>query len=341
MTLEETLFQGRKINRDKARGYGFREEGDFLVLERKLSFKNLLARVVVDDEGKVKGKVIDTDLDEEYVAFRMENAIGEYASTVREDYKRLLSDIAEKAFDKETFLYPQTNRLAKRVEEKFRVRPEFLWEKYPHYAVFRNPNNGKWFALVMDLDKKKVLHEEEGPSEVLDLKLDDLVSSYLEKKSVYPAYHLNRKNWISLILDDRLTDEEIFSMIEISYRNSLSRESFLVPANPSYYDVFKAFEEKDTILWKQAASIHPGDKVYLYLGQPYSAILFGCEVLETDIPCKEREGKVLIDKLMKIRLLRRYDEKSFPLDRIKALGMTSVRSQRKIPKALVKELEKE
>lgn len=40
------------------------------------------------------------------------------------------------------------------------------------------------------------------------------------KKGIYIAYHMNKKNWVSIILDDTLTDNEIISLIDISYNNS-------------------------------------------------------------------------------------------------------------------------
>ena len=40
------------------------------------------------------------------------------------------------------------------VNQKFGTKPEFLWPKFPSYAVFRNANNLKWYALIMMVEKK-------------------------------------------------------------------------------------------------------------------------------------------------------------------------------------------
>ena len=34
---------------------------------------------------------------------------------------------------------------------------------------------------------------------------------------IYPAYHMNHKLWISVVLDDSLPDETIMSLINASY----------------------------------------------------------------------------------------------------------------------------
>ena len=50
--------------------------------------------------------------------------------------------------------------------------------------------------------------------------LHDKTSYYLENKNIYPAYHMNKKNWVSIILDESLSNDEIFNLIDISYNNS-------------------------------------------------------------------------------------------------------------------------
>ena len=44
------------------------------------------ADIYINNEGQVLGKVIELELNEEYTNFRMENAIGEFVNTVRDEY---------------------------------------------------------------------------------------------------------------------------------------------------------------------------------------------------------------------------------------------------------------
>lgn len=39
------------------------------------------------------------------------------------------------------------------INDKFYVEPEYLWSKYPEYAVFRHKDNNKWFAVILNLKK--------------------------------------------------------------------------------------------------------------------------------------------------------------------------------------------
>ena len=36
------------------------------------------------------------------------------------------------------------------VKKKYKATPEYLWRRYPDYAIFRHADNQKWFGLIMD-----------------------------------------------------------------------------------------------------------------------------------------------------------------------------------------------
>ena len=36
------------------------------------------------------------------------------------------------------------------IKQTYGTDPEFLWQKYPNYAVFRHDDNHKWYAIVMN-----------------------------------------------------------------------------------------------------------------------------------------------------------------------------------------------
>ena len=37
------------------------------------------------------------------------------------------------------------------VKEKYNTTPEYLWKRYPTYAVLRHEDNNKWYAAVMNV----------------------------------------------------------------------------------------------------------------------------------------------------------------------------------------------
>lgn len=48
------------------------------------------------------------------------------------------------------------NALFKWTKEQFGTDPEYLWARYPGYAVLRNGGNRKWYALIMDVPRGRL-----------------------------------------------------------------------------------------------------------------------------------------------------------------------------------------
>ncbi len=274
MSFEADIFKRHIPSYPKLLKYGFVKRKDSYYYSKNMMNDTFRADIVVDSKGTVKGKVIEIELEEEYINFRIEGSTGEFVGKVREEYKAILQDIAQHCFDKAYFIFEQTNRIAKAIDQKYGVSPEFLWERFPHYGVFRNARSKKWFGIVVNIDKSKMILGETGEVEVINLKLDDYVPKALTQKGVYAGYHSSKKNWVSILLDDTLTDEKIMELVDLSYAHSQTKGERIIPANPKYYDVEGAFRKNDTILWKQSNNICEHDIVYLYVAAPISAILY-------------------------------------------------------------------
>ena len=221
--MEEEIFKKRQLNLEKIVNFGFALENDQYKYSKKIMDDSFRVDIIITKEGKVKGEIYDLEIDDQYTNFRLENIEGDFVNRVKNEYKTILIDIANNCFDENYFLFEQSNRIAKLINEKYKVRPEFLWKKFPNYGIFRNNNSNKWFAAIMNVDKSKIVPLEKGEVEILNVKLDDLVDEYLKKKNIYSGYHFNKKNWVSIILDETLTDQEIMALIDISYNLSCGK----------------------------------------------------------------------------------------------------------------------
>ena len=106
------------------------------------------------------------------------------------------------------------------IADEFDVAPDFPFDdkKYKPYGVFRHKDSGKWFGLIMNLSRKSIVPSasDKDVVDVINLKRDfSLVEPY--PAGVYPAYHMNHKLWISVTLDDTLTDDVVFSLVSASF----------------------------------------------------------------------------------------------------------------------------
>ena len=237
------------------------------------------------------------------------------------------------------------DRLLAYVKKKYQVSPENLWLRYPDYAVFRHADNGKWFGVVMDVPESKLGLAGERDVDILNVKPGDprLVDLLIQQPGFFRGWHMNRGNWVSILLDGTAPFAEVCRWLDESFLATASGEEkkkrrppkeWIVPANPKYYDVERAFDEAEEILWKQGSGIKTGDTVFLYVAAPVSAILYRCRVTETDIPC-DFDGEIRIRTLMRVKLRKRYPRDRFTFEALgREYGVFAVRGPRGIPKSL-------
>lgn len=102
------------------------------------------------------------------------------------------------------------------VMEKYGTSPDYPWENTPDAAVLRKSNK-KWYGLIMRVKKCRVGLEGEDCVDILNVKCSPVVREILirEGKAV-PAYHMNKRLWISVILD-RVSEQEVSGVLDESY----------------------------------------------------------------------------------------------------------------------------
>ena len=246
-------------------------------------------------------------------------------------------NMIEKSFRNEIFEY---------AENKYGSKPEYLWAKFPDYAILRHDDNNKWYGLIMNITYDKIDRNKSGNVDVLNVKLNDLLlrDMLLQQDGYYIGYHISRGNWLSVVLDGTIDFDSIIRLLDISFTATASSKKkqeirppkeWLIPANPKYYDIVHAFDDTDIINWKQSKGVKKDDIVFMYVGAPVSAILFKCIVTETDIPYEYRSKQLTITKLMKIKLLKRYPTDTLTFEVLKSqYGIFAVRGARGIPDTL-------
>jgi len=224
MTVEEEVFKRRDINFNKLIDYGFILENDVYKLSKDF-MDGFNAILTIDKEGKVTGKVYELSLNEEYTTFRIQNQTGSFVNDVRDEYIKFLENIRDNISKEKYFIYSQSNRIADYIINNYNQVLDFPWEKYSGYGVFKNKENDKWFGLIFNIDINKLDKKRHGEVEGINLKLDsEEIINLLQRDGFYPAYHMNKKYWITVILNDTIKDEEIFSLIEESYSYTISKK---------------------------------------------------------------------------------------------------------------------
>ena len=214
MEPEDKIFRYKSFCIDKLTAYGFVKKNSIYEYRTEIMNGDFLAAVTVGKDMTVSGKLIDIMNNEEYNRFRSEDT-GAYVASVRAAYEELLLDIASRCCSEKTFASAQSNRIAENIFRIYGVRPDFPWGDSTG-GVFRHKDSRKWFGLIMNIKYSQILKNTDSRRlDVINLKAE---KNHRADAGIYPAYHMNHKSWISVMLDDTLEDKAIMELIEESYK---------------------------------------------------------------------------------------------------------------------------
>lgn len=113
--------------------------------------------------------------------------------------------------------YLKREEIFEYVKNQYGTVPEYLWETSPKSAVLRH-KNGKWYAVLMQVEKSRLGLEEESMADVINVKCEpDMVGLLTQTYGFLPGYHMNKKYWITMLLDGRVSEAKILDFLDLSY----------------------------------------------------------------------------------------------------------------------------
>lgn len=215
MTDFDRLFASGEVNTEKLLQNGFiKTESGYFKESKLLGF---CLRVTVSENGKVNAELFDEEADAPYTLHLVPNAEGNFVGEVRKAYEDALLSLAETCFDKAVFKQRLTKELLSVAKERYREDCEYLWERYPDCGVLRRADNRKWYAVIMTVAGNKVGLSTDNLVEIVDLRAtQEVVNSLVEKRGFAPAWHMNKKSWITLLLDGSVELSTVVDMLDNS-----------------------------------------------------------------------------------------------------------------------------
>lgn len=211
------IFKRSIVDYSKLTSYGFIKQKNTYFYETKI-LDDFLVKLKIDEYGKISGRIIDLNTRLEYINVNILSQNGPFVTKIRNEYKKILENIKINCFKTNYFIFENSNEITSYIKNVYNDEPEFLWEKYPNFGVFRNKINNKWYAAIMNLDKSKLDKKLKGETEIINLKLSEIeINNLIQKKGYYPAYHMNKKNWITIVLDGTVSITEIIILLDKSY----------------------------------------------------------------------------------------------------------------------------
>lgn len=101
-------------------------------------------------------------------------------------------------------------------KQQYNTEPEYPWHDWN--AVLRHTDNNKWYCVILEVGQDKLGLPGSGEVDVLNVKCDPiLIGSYRPQDGFFPAYHMNKENWLSILLDEPKLDDSIKEWVALSY----------------------------------------------------------------------------------------------------------------------------
>lgn len=332
------ILKNHNIEIEKLLSYGFQKEKDIYVFKKDLSFSNLYAIIkIAPSQLLFEAKVFDSDFDEEYILYTVSSN-----SAVKNEVELLINDIKEKCFESTNI----KEKLIQYISQKYQAKVERPWEKYPNYVTFKTPYSDKWFAIMMDIEQTKLDNSNQHHIvNVMNVKQDpNDIPSIIDNTHYFSAYHMSKKSWISIVLDQTIHLDELYALIDKSFQlveKVKKNNIWIVPANPKFYDLEKTIETSNEFLWKQSSKVVVNDLVFIYLASPYSSIQYLCKVTEVDIPYDYQDDNLKMKKVMRLKVIKTFDAHQITFNYLNDLGINAIRGPIKISQSLYDTILKE
>lgn len=208
----------KKANIQKLKQYGFKKNNDKYSYSVNIMNGDFTLNIDIINENEIRTELIEKAFNEPYTLHLVEDAQGTFVGQIREQYEKIIDEIKEKCFEIKAFEWEYSYKILDYAKEKYNSPAEYLWEKFPRNAVCRRQDNEKWYFALLSVQGSKIGLKTDEIIELVDLRVPFAeVPNLLKQPNIYPAYHMNKKHWITIILDGSMSLDEIYKFIDRSY----------------------------------------------------------------------------------------------------------------------------
>ena len=203
------VFDKGKLNIDNLIFYGFKKGN--VSYEYK---KNLNEDLYVLFKVNEKSFIYDVydNFDNLYLPFNVKENYGSYVLSIKDKVEKIKEDIINKCFSKDDF----KSMILSYVHKIYNTKEEYPWKDMKEYFTLKV--NNKWYLLYMNIPYKSINKDKEGKVDVINVKLmPNEIENLIDYKTYYPAYHMNKKYWMTIVLDNNAQFEIVKSLIDRSY----------------------------------------------------------------------------------------------------------------------------
>lgn len=213
------IMRYRVHNPEKLMAYGFRRDENKFCYTKDIVDGLFFIKVEIDG-NLLKADVFEKETGEPYTLYLVESASGSFVGKIREEYEKLISEIVNQCFTLDVFTNKQSKEVIEYIRNTYGDELEHLWERTIDCAVWRRKDNTKWYGAMMNIPFKKLGVDKDKNQivTIIDLHLPETqVEELIDNVSYFKAYHMNKKHWITIVLDDKVSMKKLFKLIDTSY----------------------------------------------------------------------------------------------------------------------------
>ena len=211
------VFKNKSANVEKLLAYGFEPVDGKYVYTTDI-VDGQLRLTVTAEGGELTTEVYDLGSEDVYTLHLALGAVGAFVGRVRAEHEAVLNDIEQKCYDYNVFKEDYTRKILQYAKDKYGDEPEYLWEDLPNAAIIRRKDNRKWYVLFMTILPKRLGLSGDEPIEIVDLRFDvDELPNKIDNVRYFAGYHMNKKHWITILLDGSVPLDEILEYVDKSY----------------------------------------------------------------------------------------------------------------------------
>lgn len=189
-------------------------ERGFVAIDGGFSYECLIAddkmRFLLLVKDELTTQVFDLATGDPYILYRLPRLKSGFAYAIKIEIDaiidRLFPELSIQAFP---YSSKQFQMLHAALAEMFNEPADFPFEE-KDIGVLRLANKGKWYGIVMPVQASKIGLDSDATIGVINLRVaKGQAPSLADHRIIFPAYHMNKQNWVTIVLDDKTKDDEL------------------------------------------------------------------------------------------------------------------------------------
>lgn len=193
--------------------YGFIKQSSGYVYIQPLHQEEYHCQIQVFDY-EIAVDVYDTYDNEHFLPFYVKHSQSAYVAEMKAEIDQLITEILSVCFVKCDI----KQQLISFAQDMYHTIPVYPWDNLSH-CVLKTAEQ-KWYAIFMNIPYKTLGINKQGIIDIVNVKASPkLVEQLIDHHCYFPAYHMNKKYWLTVVLDRETDFEKAKELLEQSYES--------------------------------------------------------------------------------------------------------------------------